>query len=52
MIMKSIDDIAKLVQEKAQESFSRRADQEFCDLLDYGYEFRKAFLLKRMQAFS
>ncbi len=50
--MKNIDDIVKLVKEEARESFSRRADQEFCDLLDYGYEFRKAFLLKRMRAFS
>jgi hypothetical protein len=50
--MKNIDDIAKLVKADARDQFSRRADREFCDLLDYGYEFRKQFLLKRMQAFS
>ena len=50
--MKNADDIVKLVKAEARDDFSRRADQEFCDLLDYGYEFRKQFLAKRMQAFS
>lgn len=52
MIMKNTDDIAKLVFAEAKDGFSRKADQEFCDLLDYGYEFRRSFMLKRARAFS
>ncbi|MBU7009591.1 MAG: hypothetical protein HXS46_02790 [Theionarchaea archaeon] len=50
--MKNIDDIVKLVKADAKNAFSNRADPEFCDLLDYAYEFRKEFIEKRMQAFS
>jgi hypothetical protein len=50
--MKNVDDIAKLVKADARDAFSRRADQEFCDLLEYAYEFRKEFLVKRMNASS
>lgn len=52
MIMNNVEDIVKLVQSQAQEDFSKRADREFCELLDYAYEFRKEFTEKRMQAFS
>ncbi|MBU7014645.1 MAG: hypothetical protein HXS52_13995 [Theionarchaea archaeon] len=50
--MKNIDDIIKLIKEEATDGFSDRADQEFCKLLDYGYEFRKEFMIKRMQQTS
>ncbi|MBU7026586.1 MAG: hypothetical protein HXS48_06560 [Theionarchaea archaeon] len=50
--MKNVDYVVKLLKEEARDSFSRRADKEFCDLLDYAYEFRKEFMEKRMQAFS
>lgn len=50
--MNNLDDIAKLVKEEAKDQFSKRADQEFCELLEYGYEFRKEFMLKRTHAFS
>lgn len=50
--MKNIDSIVKLIQNDARDSFSRKADQEFCDLLDYAYEFRKEYMKKRMKAFS
>ncbi len=50
--MNNVDYIVKLLEAEAKDGFSRRADQEFCDLLDYAYEFRKKFLVKRMQTFS
>jgi hypothetical protein len=50
--MKNIDDIIKLIQEEATDGFSNRADLEFCKLLNYGYEFRKKFMTKRMQQTS
>jgi len=50
--MKNVESIVKLVETEAKDAFSRRADEEFCDLLDYAYEFRKEFLRKRIHAFS
>jgi hypothetical protein len=50
--MHNIDNIAKLIKEDARDQFSKRANQEFCELLEYGYEFRKEFMLKRTHAFS
>jgi hypothetical protein len=52
MIMKNIDSIADLVQAQAREEFSVRADGEFCELMEYGIEFRKKFMNKRMNTFS
>jgi hypothetical protein len=50
--MNNIDYVVKILRDEAKNGFSRRADQEFCDLLTYGYEFRKQFMIKRMHAFS
>jgi hypothetical protein len=50
--MKNVDSIVKLMQSEARDAFSMKADQEFCDLLDYAFEFRKEFLMKRRRAFS
>lgn len=50
--MKNFDNIVKLIKADARDSFSRKADQEFCDLLDYAYKFRKEYMKKKMQAFS
>ncbi|MBU6997940.1 MAG: hypothetical protein HXS42_09800 [Theionarchaea archaeon] len=50
--MKNFDDIIKLIQEEAADGFSNRADLEFCKLLNYGYEFRKEFMMKRLQETS
>jgi hypothetical protein len=52
MIMKNVDSIVELIQAQAREDFSGRADGEFCELLEYGCEFRKKFMNKRMHAFS
>ncbi|MGD2250114.1 MAG: hypothetical protein PVF58_17055 [Candidatus Methanofastidiosia archaeon] len=50
--MHNIDNVAKLIKEDAKDQFSKRADQEFCELLEYGHEFRKEFMVKRTHAFS
>lgn len=50
--MNNVDSIVELIQAQAQEDFSVRADGEFCELLEYGHEFRKKFMNKRMRAFS
>ncbi|MBU7016730.1 MAG: hypothetical protein HXS44_04430 [Theionarchaea archaeon] len=50
--MKNVDGFVKLIQSEARDAFSMKADQEFCDLLDYAYEFRKEFMIKRRRAFS
>jgi hypothetical protein len=50
--MKNIDDVVKLIKADARDAFSRKADQDFCNLLDYAYEFRKKYMEKKIQAFS
>jgi hypothetical protein len=50
--MKNVESVVKLIRTEARDGFSRRADQEFCDLLEYAYEFRKEFMMKRMLSFS